>query len=195
MPPKKRAKNNARGNQSVLRDKVGDLFADIPSVTGEGVLRVSFRRHWYTPPFRDDGEVDYETAATELADELSGGTIVLRNYLENGKLGYATEVNVDTKDELEVVLRTIRKVYMEGLKQDNATREAALAQCRVRLTEPQRPVPQEGERRKMCERRKGERRERVRFGRALFRRRDRRIEADRRGGMERRAKPAQPAVT
>ena len=186
MPPKQETKKVARRRQALERDRAGDLFADVPSDTEDGNLRVSFRRNWYSPPFTESGEVDYEVAANELADELTGGTILLRNHLQNGELGYAIEIPLTSKDELERILRTIRKVYKDGLKQDKAVRQAALAQCQARLAELETAIPIHSERRADAERRMIERRTRPRFGRALFRKRDRRFFADRRDGMERR---------
>lgn len=190
MASKKKGKKTVRKQQRLKRDKVGDLFAVAPSDTEEGSLRISFRRNWYSPPISDDGTVDYEAAASELTDELVGGTIVLRNYLENGDLSYATEVHVDSKDELERVIRTIRKVYVEGLKQDNLTRQKALEQCNAKLRENEVESALRSERRQDLERRNGDRRSNHRFGQAIFRKGNRRTLTDRRCGGERRVSTA-----
>ena len=170
----------------VLRDKVGNVFADVPDDCADSNLRITFRRRWYSPPFTDEDTVDYKRAAAELAEELTGGTLVLRRYLESGDLGFATEITVDSKDELEILLRAMRKVFKEGLKQDNAVRQAGLENCKSRIAESETVLPTTVDQREQVPRRQLERRTRPRFGRALFRKHDRRLMADRRDALERR---------
>lgn len=186
MPPRKRSEETKTNRRALDRNKVGDICADLPGDPGDAHLRVSFRRNWYSPPLVESGEVDYEAAATDLAQDLQEGTIVLRNYLENGELGYGAEIRVVSKDELERVLRTIRKIYQEGLKQDNAIRQAALDRCKARLAEIEKPTPTIVDQRREMERRIRERRGRQLLGRAWFRRDDRRIDTDRRRTTRRR---------
>ena len=181
MPPKNQTKKTAGGRQRLERDRVGDLFADVTGETGEGKESISFRRSWYSPPFSEDGEVDYERAADELSNELIGGTLVLRTYLENGDLGYAADITVESKEELERILRTIRKVYVESLKHDNAIRQAGLESCKARIAELEEPTQLSLDRRDDTERRMHKRRGRQLLGRVWFRKNDRRADADRRG--------------
>ena len=165
----------------VLRDKVGNVFADVPDDCADSNLRITFRRQWYSPPFTDEDTVDYKRAAAELAEELTGGTLVLRRHLESGDLGFATEITVDSKDELEILLRAMRKVFKEGLKQDNAVRQAGLENCNGTV------LPTTVDQREQTPRRQLARRTRPRFGCAVFWKNDRRLMADRRDRLERRA--------
>lgn len=187
MPPNKRPKKPSRKRRQLQRDRAGDLFADIPEKTGASKLRVSFRRNWYSPPFHEDGNVDYEVAARELEEELTGGTLVVARYLENGELGYSTEIPVASKDDLEQLLRIMRKLYVDGLKHDNAVRKAGLEVCLEKIAERAETVQLRLERRDDVDRRLRERRGRQLLGRTWFRRNDRRIEQERRSGMERRS--------
>jgi hypothetical protein len=186
MPSNNRPKKPSRKRRQLQRDKAGDLYAEIPDETGTSNIRVSFRRNWYSPPFHEDGSVDYEVAARELEEQLTGGTLVVARYLENGKLGYSTEIPVASKDELEHLLRTMRKLYVEGLKHDNSVRKAGLEVCLAKVAERAETVQLHLERRNDIDRRLRERRGRQLLGRAWFRRNDRRIEPERRSGMERR---------
>ena len=191
MPPKSQSPKNSRKRRTLQRDKAGDLYAEIPDEPGNASLRISFKRNWYSPPFTDDGEVDLERVQEELSEQLTGGTIVLAAYLENGELGYKTEIPVASKDELEHLLRTIRKLFVEGLKYDNAIRQTALDGCRSKLAEEdQQPAESDQnytERRREADRRTRQRRGRQLLGRLFFRKDDRRLEDDRRNGDDRRA--------
>ena len=170
----------------VLRDKVGNVFADLPDDSADSNLRITFRRRWYSPPFTDEDTVDYKSASAELAENFTGGTLVLRGHLESGDLGPATEIALDSKDELEVLLRAMRKVFKDGLKQDNAVRQAGLENCTSKIAESETVPPTTEDQRVQTVRRQRERRTRPRFGRSLFRKHDRRLMADRRDGLERR---------
>jgi hypothetical protein len=186
MAPKKQSRRTSRRRHKLERDRVGDLFADIPDETGEGKVRISFRRNWYSPPFTNEGEIDYARASEELSRELTGGTLVVRRYLETGDLGYSTDIPVASKEELEHILRTMRKLFVEGLKHDNAVRKSGLEACHARIAELARPAPHHPDRRKIGERRTRNRRGRQLLGSAWFRRNDRRTEPERRTGIERR---------
>jgi hypothetical protein len=187
MPPKKTTTKAAKDRPKLERNRVGDLFADVPDETGEGKVRVSFRRNWYSPPLTDDGEVDFERAAEELEHELAEGTLVVRRHLDNGDLGFATEIPVASKKELENILQVMRKVFVEGLQHDNAIRQAALETCKTTTARLEHQAQLAEERRQDTERRLLRRRGRRLLGLAWFRNDDRRAEADRRIGMERRA--------
>lgn len=186
MPRKREPKSAALARGRLERDKAGNTFIDLPYNGGEAALRVSFLRNWYSPPHTETGEVDFQTAAQELGRELTGGTLVIRNFLDNGELSYSTKIPVDSKDDLERVLRTVRKVFKEGLKHDNAIRQAALEQCNAKVAARQSEVPLRLERRRESERRRGDRRARRRSSPRSMWRPDRRILADRRAGQERR---------
>ncbi len=167
-------------------DKAGDFFADYLGSSNEARVKVSLRRQWYAPPRDAQGEVDYEVAADELSGNLTSGTVVIRSYLQNGELGYATEIPVESKEDLERLLRMIRKVYKDGVKKENAIRKAALARCEAMLTELEHSTQAAEERRMGMERRTRHRRGRRLLGWVRFRNDDRRLEPDRRCGRERR---------
>ncbi len=186
MPRKREPKSAARARGRLERDKAGNTFIDFPCNSGEAGIRVSFLRNWYSPPHTETGEVDFETAARELGRELTGGTLVIRNFLDNGELSYAAEIPVDSKDDLERVLRTIRKVFKEGLQHDNAIRQAALEQCKAKVASKQSDIPLRLERRRESERRRGDRRTRRSSSPKSMWRPDRRILGDRRVRQERR---------
>jgi hypothetical protein len=191
MPPKNHSKKVSHKRRRLRFDKTGDLYAEIPDEPGMAKLRISFKRNWYSPPFTEDGEVDLERAQEELSAELTGGTLVLATYLESGELGYRTEIPVESKDELEQLLRTIRKLFVDGVKHDNAIRQAALDTCSSKIAEAEvqsrEARPSFVERRREADRRTRERRGRQLLGRLFFRKDDRRMEEDRRDGKDRRA--------
>ena len=166
---------------------MGDLFADIPGETGEGKVRISFRRSWYSSPFTEEGEVEFERAAEELSRDLTGGTLVVRTYLENGDLGFATEIPVASEEELERILHAMRTVYVEGLQHDNAIRIAGLEACQAAISRAEQAAQLAEERRQERERRLFRRRGRQLLGRTWFRKDDRRADTDRRIGMDRRS--------
>ncbi len=167
------------------------MYAEFPGEPGEARFRISFKRNWYSPPFTDDGEIDLERAQDELSQELTGGTLVFATYLESGVLGYRTEIAVESKDELERLLRTIRKLFVDSLEHENGIRRTALDACKAILEEedttPEEPGPPSVERRREADRRRRERRGRQLLGRLFFRKEDRRMEEDRRDGKDRRA--------
>lgn len=177
----------AKRPTAIQVDKTGDFFADYLGSSDEARVKVSLRRQWYAPPRDAHGDVDYEVAADELAGDLTSGTVVIRSYLQNGELGYATEIPVESKEDLERLLRLIRKVYKDGVKKENAIRKAALARCEAMLAESDHSTQAAEERRMGMERRTGHRRERRLLGWIRLRNDDRRIEPDRRCGSERRA--------
>jgi hypothetical protein len=190
MAAKNRSKKASRKQRKLQQDRVGDFYADIPDEPGEAKLRVSFKRNWYSPPLNEEGEIDLERAQEELATELTGGTILLASYLENGRLGYRFDIPVASKEELEHLLRTIRKLYVDGLKYENEIRRSALDACRSILAETETSLHETGEpsveRRKEADRRTRQRRGRQLLGRLFFRKDDRRMEEDRRDGNDRR---------
>jgi hypothetical protein len=191
MQPKNRSQKTSRKSRKLQRDRIGDLYADIADESGQSRVRISFKRNWYSPPFEEDGTVDLQQAVDELSDELTGGTLVLARYLESGELGYRTELPVASKDELEYIIRTMRKLYVDGLRHDNAVRQAALDAYRSKVVEveksPAEPRHTFTDRRRERDRRTRERRGRQLLGRLWFRKEDRRMEEDRRNGKDRRA--------
>jgi hypothetical protein len=191
MATNNQPEKTSRKRRRLERDRVGNYFADIFDSSDRAKLRVSFKRSWYSPPYTEDGDVDLERVEQELSGELTGGTLVVARYLENGSLGYRTEIPVSSKEELEHLLRTMRRLYVEGLEHDNAVRLAGLEACKAKLTEREtkaaRPEISFTDRRKRPDRRTRDRRGRQLLGRLWFRRDDRRMEEDRRDGRDRRA--------
>ena len=137
MPRKKPTKKTLKGHHGLERDRAGDLIADIPDQAGENKVRISIQRNWYSPPFSDDGEVDLERAEEELSDEVTGGTLVVRRYLETGDLGFATEIPVASEEELEHILQAMRTLYIENLQHDNTIRLAGLKACSAAISQKQ----------------------------------------------------------
>ena len=191
MTPKKHSNKASRRCQKLQFEKTGDLYVEFPDEPGEARLRISFKRNWYSPPFTEDGKVDLERAQEELSEEFTGGTLVLATYLESGELGYRTEIPVASKDELEQFLRSIRKLFVDGVKHENTVRRAALDACISKIAEAEvqsrEARPSFVERRRAADRRMGQRRGRQLLGRLFFRKDDRRMEDDRRDGKDRRA--------
>ena len=187
MTSKNRARKTPGQLHELERDRVGDLFADIPGKDGENTVRISFRRTWYSPPFSAEGEVDFERAAEELSSEVTGGTLVVRRYLENGDVGFATEIPVASEEELEHILLAMRTVYVESLQHDNAIRMAGLESCVAAISRKKQRAQLANERRQERERRLLRRRGRQLLGRTWFRRNDRRTETERRIIADRRS--------
>jgi hypothetical protein len=183
MPSKKPPRE---GLEPLERDRGGNLFVDIPGGPGENKVRISVQRSWYSPPYDDAGEVDLERAAEELSTEVTGGTLVIRRYLENGDLGYATELPVDSENDLEQMLLAMRTLYVENLRYDNATRLAGLEACTAAIVRNQQRAELAKERRQDRERRMQRRRGRQLLGGAWFRKDERRADPERRVGFDRR---------
>ncbi|UCD24682.1 MAG: hypothetical protein JSW51_01840 [Gemmatimonadota bacterium] len=182
----------ARRNTKIQSDKAGNLYLDVPLDGGARVMRVGFSRWYFEPPLCDDGTVDLEAAAGELERGITGGTLHIQNLYENEQFRFPVEVELESKDDLEALIRAIRRVFKEGLKRNNTARLAGLEQCQERLTELP-DVDERPERRRLSERRSPKDR------RALERRRwysppvtdsrtgDRRAGPERRRARERRA--------
>ncbi len=180
--------------RSVEHDKTGGPFLDAPRKNTVGKVRVSFVRQWYSPPVSPTGKVDYEAAAKELAQEIAGGKLRFSNYTDDGELGFSAEVRITSRSELDALLRAIRAVFKEGVRQSNAVRQAALARCEERLAgsagrrwSGKHERRANGERRNHCERRSVERRGEQLPNVIDQRAYDRRDGEERRSGMERRA--------
>jgi len=180
--------------RSVEYDKTGSPFIDAPRKNTVGKVRVSFVRQWYSPPVSPTGKVDYESAAEELAHEVAGGTLRFSNYSDDDGLGFSAEVRITSRSELDALLRAIRAVFKEGVRQSNAVREAALLRCEERIAgvsarrvSGPRERRNAGERRAHEERRAGDRRRRQHPTSVEHRLYERRDGAERRSGMERRA--------
>lgn len=188
MERKKPTKKTAKGHHELERDRAGDLFADFSGEAGEPKVRVSIRRNWYSPPFSDDGEVDFERAAEELSSEVTGCTLVVRRYLESGDLGFATEIPVASEKELEHILQTMRSLYVESLQHENAIRLAGLEACSAAISRNEQRAQRAEERRQERERRLLRRRGRQLLGSTWFRKDDRRAESERRMGADRRSR-------
>lgn len=177
----------ARKTSSIQTNTAGNCFIEVPSSNGCGkMMRVSLLSDFYSPPVDRDGKVDLRAAAEELRQEIPGGTLQFRSYLESGELGLPVEIKLGSKAELEGMIRAIRKVFKDGLKRNNDVRQAGLERCRSLLE----GLDEEAHQRKQADRRSSERRGR-----------DRRVwykppavdcrEMDRRSGSDRRAKEGQ----
>ena len=180
--------------RSVEYDKTGSPFVDAPRKNTVGKVRVSFVRQWYSPPVTPTGKVDYDSAAEELSQEITGGKLRFSNYVDDDELGFSAEVKITSRSELDALLRAIRAVFKEGVRQSNVVRQAALARCEERIAgaagrrwsgQHERRV--NGDRRNRIERRSMERRSEqlpTTVDQRTFERRD---GEERRSGMERRA--------
>jgi hypothetical protein len=179
--------------RSVEYDKKGSPFSDAPRKNSAKKVRVSFLRHWYSPPVTETGKVDYSRAAEELRQEITGGTLRFSNYTEDGGLGFPAEVTITSRSELDAFIRAIRAVFKEGVRQANAAREAGLDRCMERLAGSGRESAREVKRRRGRDRRGGpdrrtaDRRERRMTPLIDLRQGERRMGEDRRSGVDRRA--------
>ena len=93
----------------IQSDKAGNLFLDVPLEGGARVMRVGFSRWYFEPPLCDDGSVDLEAAAEQLEQGLTGGTLQIQNLYENEDIRFPVEVELESKDDLEVLIRAIRR--------------------------------------------------------------------------------------
>jgi hypothetical protein len=177
--------------RSVEHDKTGAPFADAPRKNSAKKVRVSFVRDWYSPPVTKSGKVDYERAAEELRQEVTGGTLRFSGYLEDGGLGFPAEVMITSRSELDALIRSIRAVFKEGVRQSNTARQYGLEQCEERLGRKSEDLAAErradGDRRAWGDRRVVDRRGEQLQTLIDLRREQRRERADRRNGGERRA--------
>lgn len=175
--------------RSVEYDKTGAPFLDAPRKNTVKKVRVSFVRHWYSPPVTAAGKVDYGQAAEELKREITGGTIRFSNYFEDGGLSFPVEVTVTSRSELDALIRSIRAVFKEGVRQSNVAREAGLQKCLERIGSGAPGISERrgrGERRRWGDRRVLDRRAAKLPTMVDLRKRDRREQTERRCG-ERRA--------
>lgn len=149
----------ARKASTIQTDTAGHCFIEVPSSNGCGkMMRVSLLSDYYTPPLDQDGKVDLRAAAEELRQEIPGGTLQFRSYLESGELGLPVEIKLGSKDELEGMIRAIRKVFKDGLKRNNDVRQAGLERCQSLLE----GLDEEAHHRTQADRRSSERRGRDR---------------------------------
>jgi hypothetical protein len=177
--------------RSVEYDKTGAPFADAPRKNSAKKVRVSFVRQWYSPPVTKTGKVDYQQAAEELTEEITGGTLRFSNYFEDGGLGFPADVMITSRSELDAFIRAVRAVFKEGVRQSNDARVAGLERCMERVGRASQAGASERrsdeDRRVWADRRICDRRvERVQTLVDL-RRGERREGEDRRSGLERRA--------
>ncbi len=182
----------ARKRTKIRIDKAGNIFLDVPIDGGSREMRVGFSRWYFDPPVGDDDSINIAAAAEQLQQDITGGTLQLQNLCENEDLRFPVEVELESRDDLEVLIRAIRRVFKEGLKRSNNARLAGLERCQTRLTEDVE-AGEDQDRRKKADRRSPSDR------RALERRKwyspptrdsragERRVGAERRGPHERRA--------
>lgn len=177
--------------QSVEHDKSGNPFLDAPRKNSAQKVRVSFVREWYSPPVSETGKVDYERAAAELRQEITGGTLRFSSYFEDGDLGFPAEVKITSRSELDAFFRAVRAVFKDGVRQSNAIREAGLQKCEASLGKAQsgssRMPRRVEDRRASPERRSADRRGKRTPTLIDLRQSDRRGGGERRSGEERRA--------
>jgi hypothetical protein len=171
----------ARKGNTIQTDTAGHAFIEVPSENGAGKMRVSVLSDFYSPPVDEDGNVDVRAAAEDLQQEVIGGTLQFRSHLESGTLGLPVEINLTSKDELEAMIRAIRKVFKEGLKRSNDVREAGLERCKSLLAqEKEVDKPRKPADRRSSERRGDERRVWYKPPAIDYRKDDRRNGSDRR---------------
>ena len=142
----------ARRYTKIRSDKAGNVFLDVPTDGGARMMRVSFSRWFFEPPVGDDGSINVAATAEQLQQEIAGGTLQLLNLCENEDLRFPVEIELESRDDLEVLIRAIRRVFKEGLKRSNTARLAGFERCQARLTEVSE-AGQDRDRRKMSERR------------------------------------------
>jgi hypothetical protein len=125
----------ARSKYKLETDKAGNWHVDVPLDSGSKSVRVGFRRWYLDPPVGDDGTIQVERLAEQLETEFTGGTLRIENLFEHEGMRFPVEIDLESRDDLEVLIRAIRKVYKEGLRRNNAARRDGLARCRARLAE------------------------------------------------------------
>jgi len=182
----------ARRHTKVRSDKAGNVFLDVPADGGSRATRVSFSRWYFDPPVGDDDSINIAAAAEQLQQDIRGGTLQLRNLCGNEDLSFPVEIELESRDNLEALIRAIRRVFKEGLKRSNNARLAGLERCQTRLTDGS-DAGEDRDRRRMADRRSPSER-RTLERRKLYssptrdsRAGDRRAEAERRSLRERRA--------
>jgi len=181
-----------RRHIKVRSDKAGNVFLDVPMDGGSRAVRVSFSRWYFDPPVGDDDSINIAAAAEQLQQDIRGGTLQLQNLCGNEDLSFPVEIELESRDNLEALIRAIRRVFKEGLKRSNNARLAGLERCQTRLTEASEAY-EDRDRRRMVdrrspsERRSLERRKRYSPPTRDTRTGDRRAEAERRSLRERRA--------
>ena len=106
----------ARKRTKIRIDKAGNIFLDVPIDGGSREMRVGFSRWYFDPPVGDDDSINIAAAAEQLQQDITGGTLQLQNLCENEDLRFPVEVELESRDDLEVLIRAIRRVFKEGLK-------------------------------------------------------------------------------
>ena len=126
----------SRGRYRLQSDRSGNWYIDVPLDSGSPSVRVSFKRWYFDPPVGDDGKVQIELLARELEQEITGATLRIENLFEHEGIKFPVEIDLESRNDLEVLIRVLRKVFKQGLKLSNQAREDGLARCRARLVEP-----------------------------------------------------------
>ena len=174
-----------RRHSKVRSDKSGNVYLDIPLDGASRLVRVSFDRWYFEPPVDEDGAVDIDAAAQQLRQNISGGKLQLQYLCHDEDVGVPTEVELDSREDLEAVIRGMRRVFQEGVKRSNAARLEGLGRCEARLKAGNSATPTR-ERRKLTDRRAADDRRTVERRRWYSPpKRDTRV-AERRTGPERR---------
>jgi len=125
----------ARRKYNLQTDKAGNWYLDVPLEGGSTSVRVSFRRWYFAPSVGDDGKVQVELLAKQLEREITGGTLRIENLFEHEGMSFPVDIDLDSRDDLETLVRAVRKVFNEGLKRSNEARKNGLTRCKERLAE------------------------------------------------------------
>ncbi len=125
----------ARRYTKLGSDKAGNVFLDVPTDGGSRIMRVSFSRWFFEPPVGDDGSINIAAAAEQLQRDIVGGTLQLQTLRENEDLRFPVEIELESRDDLEALIRAIRRVFKEGLRRSNTARVEGFERCQARLTD------------------------------------------------------------
>ncbi|UCG84916.1 MAG: hypothetical protein JSW71_13305 [Gemmatimonadota bacterium] len=125
----------SRGRYRLKLDKAGNWYIDVPVDSSATSVRVSFARDYFDPRVGDDGKVQIQLLAKQLEQEITGGTLRIENLFEHEGMRFPVEIDLGSRDDLEILIRVIRKVFKEGVKRSNQAREDGLERCRSRLAQ------------------------------------------------------------
>ena len=130
-----------RRHSKIRDDKSGNVYLDILLDDGSRSVRVSFDRWYFEPPVGDDGAVDIAAAAQQLQRDISGGKLRVQHSCHDEDLGLPAEIELDSREDLEALIRGMRRVFQEGVKRSNLARLAGLERCNARLNETDAAEP------------------------------------------------------
>jgi hypothetical protein len=139
-------------HRKIRSDKSGNAYLDIPLDGASQLVRVSFDRWYFEPPVGHDGAIDIAAAAQQLRQDISGGKLRLQYLCHDEKVGVPIEIELDSREDLEALMRGMRRVFQEGVKRSNTARLEGLGRCEARLKDGSSAKPSQ-ERRKLADRR------------------------------------------